>query len=209
MRRTRMLWATSALALVGLTIVAVPATATSEVVTIANFSFTPDPVTGLPPGGVVTWQKGPADGTHNVVQNKGLFRSGDPTSGIIEFSRTFSAGTYPYKCEVHAVSQDMKGKVKIPVQIDINEAELPVVEWAVDGSNTGGKFDVQYKVNDGNWKNWLQNTTKLRKVFGKDGNPVAFVESKTYSFRARSQKGTDADGKVSGWSPPISVGFMP
>jgi plastocyanin len=185
-----------------------PAVATSEVVEISGTSFSPKTVSSLPPGGVVTWEYAGGDLSHNVKQNKGLFRSGDPTDGVIDFSRTFSAGTFPYKCEVHA-SSGMTGKVKIPVSASVNEADLYVVEWAVDGSNTGGKFDVQYKVGDGNWKNWLQNTTKLKKVFGKDGSPVAYDDSKTYSLRARSQKGTDADGKVSGWSPPLSIGFMP
>ena len=119
------------------------------------------------------------DNQHNVTQMKGLFRSGDPSDQPFEFDRKFSAGTFPYKCQVHFVSQGMKGTVKIPVKLSFNVSDLPVVEWAVDGTNTGGKFDVQYKVEDGNWKNWFQNTTKLRKVFGQEDKPVAFQTDTT------------------------------
>jgi hypothetical protein len=71
------------------------------------------------------------------------------------------------------------------------------VRWAVSGTNTGGRFDVQYKVGNGNWKNWRQNSSAKEAVFGQDDKPLAPATGTTYRFRARSQRG-DAQ---SAWSP--------
>jgi plastocyanin len=174
-----------------------PAGATNEEVTVDDSFFSPQNVT-VTTGGGVSWLKGPTDLSHSVHQLKGLFDSGDPTNNEFQFDRIFSAGTFPYKCEVHG---SMTGKVRSRLQLFMDpEENLPLVTWATDNSQTGGRFDVQYKVGSGEWKNWLKNTIKLEETFGVGGSPVQVVLGKTYTFRARSQKGSE-DSKVSGWSP--------
>jgi hypothetical protein len=129
---------------------------------------------------------------------KGLFDSGDPTKSSFNFSRTFSAGTFSYRCEVHS---DMTGKIKTKLLVfEDSEGGGPTVQWATGNSETGNRFDVQYKVESGDWKNWVKNTDDIQRVFGEGNSPVELDLGTTYRFRARSQKGTE-DSKVSGWSP--------
>ena len=210
MPRTRTMWTAASLALTGVMSLALPAAATSEPVTVApggDLSFAPETV-GLPVGGVVEWTfDGAGSPSHSVHQVKGLFDSGDPTSDPFEFGRTLSAGVFKYECETHPTV--MQGTVKgKPVVLADPESGLPLVQWAVESSNTGGRFDVQYKVGSGDWRDWLKNTAKREKVFGADGSPVEVKLEKTYKFRARSQKGTD-NTLVSGWSPSVAYFHNP
>lgn len=151
-------------------------------------------------GNSVRWTRASGSLPHNVHQTRGIFHSGPPTSGPIDFTRTFSAGKFPYVCQVHA-GQGMRGKVRVPVKV-IPDRYLgrPLVRWASKTTNTGGRFDVQYQAGAGKWKNWKQNVRGKKSVFGRAGSPIALEEGVTYRFRARSQKA----GRQSGWSPPKS-----
>lgn len=145
----------------------------------------------------VTWQKA-TSGSHSVHQLVNLFDSGSPTSAAFQFQRVFSAGTFKYVCEVHSF---MDGTVKVPVTVlpDGGIDGFPLIRWASASSNTGNRFDVQYKVGSGKWKTWLTDRRTKQAIFG-DDDPVELKVGTTYRFRARSQKGTNAT-RVSNWSP--------
>ena len=179
--------------------IAAPASATDAEVVVSDFDFTPG-VVAVSTGGGVNWAWDQTDFNHSVHQLKGLFDSGDPEKGSPEFRRIFSAGTFKYVCENH---ESMTGKVRSKLLL-FDDDSMPLLQWATDGSSTpsqtGGKFDVQYKVESGEWKNWLKNTTEVQGTFGDGGSPIQLQLEKNYSFRARSQKGSD-NTKVSGWSP--------
>jgi len=143
---------------------------------------------------------------HNVVQQRGMFRSGSPKDdGSYELQA--SAGKYQYFCEVHR-DDGMRAKVSIVPAIDDITPDSGRVIWAFESTTTGKRFDVRYRVNGGDWALWKNGTKKFNATFGgPDDKPVAFETStNTYEFSARSQKGKPSKRKRSGWSPPLSVG---
>ena len=83
------------------------------------------------PGGAGTVQP------HNVVQDDGLFSSGEPVSADPDgYSVTASAGGYPYFCQVHF---GMEGDVKVrPVlgPSDTGRGPIPVM-WAAADHDDG------------------------------------------------------------------------
>jgi plastocyanin len=173
--------------------------ATRQVV-IADNSFTPKRV-NVSVGDLVRWARdGGAFGDHNVRQlnRRPLFYSGAPTSNpAFTFRRRFSAGGFPYKCDLHG-RQVMGGVVNVPVAIGRAPAGLNFgVRWATGRTNTGTRFDVQFRVGSGKWRAWWTNTKTKAGVFGRGGRPVKVTNAKRYSFRARSQK----KRSESKWSP--------
>ena len=181
---------------VGAALMGGSAAAATKEVKLFEVSFDPATTSGRV-GDSVHWSRAAgAEGEHNVHQSVGIFHSGPTTDGPIDFTRKFSAGTFPYFCQKHK-QFGMKGKVKVPVSITPDHhAAHPLVKWATASTNTGGRFDVQFKVGDGTWKNWLANTQTRQAIYG-DDEPTALEAGETYRFRARSQKG-DAQ---SAWSP--------
>ena len=175
--------------------VAAPANAAATTVTVRNFSFDPEVVTDQV-GGTVTWQN--ETGTfHNVASTQGMFRSGS-AAPVFTYTRTFSAGTFPYMCEVHAT---MVGRVRIRPRLSSAPDGAPfTVRWAGDTTNTGSSFRVQYRVNGGEWKVWRSSTTADSAVFGRNGAPVTVRRGTTYGFRARSQR----NANNSSYSPIVS-----
>ena len=164
-------------------------------------SFSPDRVR-VGPGGDVRWSKGAGGLMHNVREDGGLFRSGEPTAGPIDFSATFSAGTFHYFCEIHGgESGGMDGVVKVPPRTRKAPAGPPfTVAWASSGSETGDRYDVQYRVAAGPWRFWHRDTSARRGTFGSKGEPKAVRSGTSYSFRARSGDGS----AESRWSPKVS-----
>lgn len=154
-----------------------------------------------PVGSSVHWSRAAgSDGDHNIRQNNGIFTSGAPTDGPIDFTKTFSAGTFAYQCDVHG--SDMSGTVKVKPRISAAPTGKPfTVTWANGSTDTGTAFDVRYKVGSGAYKTWKSNTSALKGVFGKGGSPVNVRSGKTYTFQVRSQTSNSA---VSGWSPASS-----
>jgi plastocyanin len=163
--------------------------------------FTPSAVS-VAVGGTVHWSRAAgSNGPHNVHQDAGLFRSGNPTTGTINYTVKFSVGTYRYDCEVHGPS--MAGFVRVPVKIMAAPNGLPfTIIWASRGTITGSKFDVQYRIGSGAWRAW-KSTTARSAVFGASDRPVHVVKGKKYSFRARSIQAS----AMSMWSPIRS--FVP
>nr|MBA2599568.1 hypothetical protein [Actinomycetota bacterium] len=140
------------------------------------------------------------NGDHNIRQNNGIFASGAPTDGPINFTKTFSAGTFAYQCDVHGSS--MSGTVKVKPKISAAPPGRPfTVTWASASTDTGAAFDVRYKVGSGTYRTWKNNTSALKGVFGTGGSPVNVRSGKNYTFQGRSQTSNTA---VSGWSPVSS-----
>lgn len=196
-RRSSVALVTLALAIAA----APPVAATSVDVAVApsgSLSFSPRKV-ALPLGGTVVWSSEGGGSQHSVHQVRGLFDSGQPTSQPFDFERTFSAGTFPYVCEIHP---SMTGTITARTKLiaDHGDGTLPLLRWALAGSNTGTKFDVQYRVGKNRWRSWLRDASAFEAVFGDGNAPVTVKAGKTYRFRARSQKGTKVK-RVSAWSP--------
>jgi plastocyanin len=168
-------------------------------------TFAPDEV-GNQVGDTVRWfNDGMTTFPHNVREDGQLFRSGDPTSGLIDFPVVFSAGTFHYYCEVHGSEVGgMDGLVRIPVRFNAAPDGLPfTVVWATDTTETGSIYDVQFRVGSGDWRRWKRDTTAFSGRFGRNRSPVRVRDGVRYRFRARSQEGT-ADSR---WSPVRS--FVP
>jgi plastocyanin len=197
-------------ATVAVAALALPASASagSLTVTVKDDEF--DPVVrnvdfvGLP----VHWMTSGTTNPHDVTQDKGLFKSGAPSTAF-NFTRVPSAGTYPYHCTVHGGrgGVGMSGKLRAPPTLAPAKRGTSVrVLWAGDFSNTGNQFDLQYKVGNGKWKDWKKNTSKRQGVFGQNGKPVSVNPTKTYRIRARSEKSSNPKKKRSGWSPKLTIG---
>jgi plastocyanin len=146
------------------------------------------------PGGSVHWLASGVD-DHSVTSDQGLFDTGAPAAGV-DFTRTFSAGTFPYHCRKHGINGGtMLGVVTVAPQVAAAPTGLPfTVKWATAASNTGAGYDVQYRIGSGTWRNWKSNTSAPSAVFGARSNPVAVARGKTYSFRVVSRTGTAKSG---------------
>lgn len=160
--------------------------ATTNVSANDNRTFSPQTVNPAV-GGSIHWTASGVD-DHSVHQNSNVFDSGNPGPGL-DFTRKFSAGTFPYLCEEHG-DRGMRGTVRVAPQTLSAPAGLNfTVKWAAAGTNTGNRFDVMYRVGSGPWKTWRNNTSARSMVFGGAG-PVAVARGKSYSFRVRSGTGT-------------------
>jgi plastocyanin len=156
------------------------------------------------------WQRGAGSSKpHNVRQDAGLFNSGAPTSGSINFTINASAGTFHYYCSAHgSPAGGMTGLVRVrPISSAAPTGNPFTVTWADLNTNTGKAFDVRYKVGTGAFKIWKNDTTQKKAVFGLNGAPVAVQLGQTYQFQVRSEKTAASPGnaKFSGWSPTLSV----
>lgn len=172
-----------------------PASAATHTVSVRNFAFDPATVSGRA-GDSVEWRNS-SGVSHNVASVTGMFRSGSADPSFL-FTRTLSAGTYPYLCEVH---ESMTGRLRIRPRIARAPDGLPfTVRWATAATNTGSSFRVHYRINGGIWRSWFTGTAKDAAVFGAAGTPVKVVAGNTYRFRVRSIR----DGKLSGYSPVVA-----
>jgi plastocyanin len=165
--------------------------ATTQVDVSDSRQFLPGSVTQAVGGGV-HWRASGAD-DHSVTSDQGLFASGAAAPGL-DFTRTFSAGTYPYHCLEHG-DQGMRGQVRVAPQVLAAPAGLPfTVQWANARTNTGTRFDVQYRVGAGAWRSWKAGTAGRSAVFGARSAPVRVARGKTYSFRVTSRLGAARSG---------------
>jgi plastocyanin len=153
------------------------------------------------------WQRGAGSTLpHNVRQDAGLFRSGNLTSGPINYSISASAGTYHYYCELHgSPAGGMAGVVKVrPISNAAPVGNPFTVTWANSTTNTGKAFDVRYKVGSGTFKIWKNDTSQFKAIFGLNMKPVPVMLGKTYQFQVRSEQASN-HSKFSGWSPTLTV----
>ena len=169
---------------------------TRDVEATEDKTFDPRTV-NLAVGSSVHWFGTPGGAEeHSVRQDAGLFDSGNPQTGL-DFNRKFSAGTFAYHCEKHG-AQGMRGVVRVAPTTNAKPAGLPfTVTWAVRGTNTGTRFDVQYRVGSGAWKSWMRNTTARSKVFGARNQPVRLQRGKSYSFRVVSRSSAAVASTIS------------
>ena len=159
-------------------------------------------------GDIVHWTTAGTQEGHNVREdgkrsngtNGGtpIFNSGRETD-FIDFKMTFSAGTFHYYCRIHGTPNGgMDGTIKVPVKLAAKPSGPNfTVMWATSATQTGSKFDVQFRIGSASWHDWHKGTAALKGVFGAAGTPADAALGTKYSFRARSHKG-DA---VSKWSP--------
>ncbi len=184
-----------ALTIVALLLAAVPAGAATKEVVLGD-NFIDPPFVTVAVGDAVHWSKPTTSQAHNVRQSDLLFRSGTATTNPIDYTRRFSAGTFPYFCEVHLTA--MSGKVKVPVKVGAAPTGPNfTVTWANSSTNTGTTFDVQFRIGSGAWRAWKTGTSAFKAVFGRSDSPVHVAGGSRYGFRARSKK----SGSVSKWSP--------
>jgi plastocyanin len=142
---------------------------------------------------------------HNVREDHKLFYSGPLTDdpGTI-FSETIPSGTFHYFCESHgSKSSGMDGIIKVKPLLGppISDDEILVMWGNADFENA--RYDVQYRVNKGKWKNWRKSTEKVEGTFGQSDKPVDVKVGKTYYFRARTEKANN-DKKASDYSPAVN-----
>lgn len=171
------------------------------------FAFTPDRV-NVPANHHVRWSRGvDGDARHSVTQVDRLFRL-PPTREPIDFMLRFSAGTFPYFCEIHgSPARGMDGIVRVTPESDTDPVGANFdVRWASDeGLETGELFDVRYRRQGASkWKRWFRNTSLDQAEFGLANEPERAVAGRTYEFSARSKSGEDPR-KRSGWSPVLVV----
>jgi hypothetical protein len=143
---------------------------------------------------------------HNVRQDDRLFRSGELTRGPIDFTINASAGSYHYFCELHGSRQGgMTGVVKVrPVALPDSVIGEIAVRWANSSTDTGSLFDVRYRVDQGNWKTWRNDTSTFKGNFGRNDQPVDYKPSlHTYRVKVRSERGDVT--KHSDWSPSVTL----
>lgn len=166
--------------------------ATTEVAATESKTFSPADVTSAV-GGSVHWTGSTTE--HSVRQDARVFDSGTPVA-FLDYRRTFSAGTFAYHCTKHGLA--MSGRVKVAPQVLAKPAGVPfTVTWATAASNTGNRFDVQYRVGSGAWKQWLGGTTQRSRVFGAKSSPVRVQRGRTYSFRVVSKISSTAKSALS------------
>jgi plastocyanin len=198
----------SATLLVGLlAFLAVPAASASTTeVGVKDFGFDPS-TAAVKVGDAVHWSRETGSvASHSVTANDGFFNSGNPTTGAIDLTVTFSAGAFRYYCQVHGSpsgsgTSGMNGFVRVPVSLSAAPSGRPFsVTWATSSSKTGSTYDVQWRIGSAKWKAWNSATKALKGVFGKNGKPTVVHQGTTYSFRARSR----GAGGASRWSPPAS-----
>jgi plastocyanin len=194
---------------------AAPASAGLPAIIVADDEFVDDTVTidVDPPGGVVIWHWDALnENSHNVRQDRALFKSGPPVEVDDDFEVDPSAGTFRYYCTEHGGpgGVGMSGVLRVrPRRTDpspVRGINGVGVTWSPGTLQSGDRFDVQFKVGDGKWRTWKKNTLKHDGFFGRNGNPVTLNPSKTYRIRARSELSANPK-KRSGWSPPLLIEF--
>jgi plastocyanin len=153
------------------------------------------------------WQRAASStGFHNVLQDDGLFSSGDLTDGPIDYTISASAGSYHYYCEAHGSTEGgMAGVVKVRPAVNTAPSGNPfTVIWADSGTSTGNAFDVRYRVGTtGAWQLWRNDKAQFQAVFGQNRKPVAVTPGTTYQFQVRSELACD-HSKLCGWSPTLT-----
>ena len=166
-------------------------------------------VTQVGPNTGWLWNEGgTTTNLHNIREDHKLFYSGNPVN-TGEFDVQISAGTFHYYCELDGSrTGGMDGGIAVK---PISTSSAPVagtdqfnVTWAF-GASTGDRFDVQYRINGGDWIVWKNRTDTFDASFGHNDNPVDVQNGNTYSFRARSEKSSNPVVRRSGWSPRLNV----
>jgi plastocyanin len=161
--------------------------------------------------GVHWFVDGPTEDGHNVLANGKLFDSG-PLEEEVDYAITPSAGTFAYYCKAHGTKSGhgMAGTLNVPpLEASTKRGgDIYGVQWAVEESNTGDRYDVRYKGpgTNGKYKTWLKNQSEVEAIFGQDNDPVNVKPGKTYNVQVRSEDSSNPSKEKSGWSPALKLG---
>jgi plastocyanin len=174
---------------VGLAVLIAPASASSAVVSVQDFSFTPAVVT-VGQGETVTWT---FHALHTTTSNQGFWNSGARSTG--SYAVAFpDAGTFGYHCSMHP---SMTGRVRVPVQASGAPATGWRLRWSArTGTPADRRFDVQVKRAGASTWTWLRRATARRSAM--------FDPSRHGSYLVRARTHNGAVGR-SGWSPALTV----
>jgi plastocyanin len=169
---------------------ALPAQAVAQV-TIADFSFSPTPLTVAQGTSVVWHNNGPHTHTSTVDGTLGLWDTGDLATGATSSAVVFQAGgVYPYHCKIHP---SMHGMIRVPILITPSTGTLATTFTITlaAASQSGYTFDVQKKHGAALWKTWKTGVSTLT---------VTFKPNVTGTFRFRSRLHKTSNGATSSWS---------
>jgi plastocyanin len=149
-------------------------------------------------GDTVHWMFDSGPHTSTDASALMLWDSGSKAAGTT-FDRVFAqAGTYDYKCSLHA-SIGMTGIVKVPIQAAPktgSPGDTFTVTWSSAAIPAGFAMDVQEKTPaDTRYVTVLKQTTTLSKGF--------VLTNGAYRFRARLVKLSPS--ATTGWSPAATV----
>lgn len=172
-----------------------PATAATEDVAILGISagFDPGTVT-IDPGDTVRWTNDDGiDHTSTQSGSLGLWDSGPMDGGEVFSVTLFAAGTYPYRCTIHAGR--MSGRVRVAPAAAMTAGGSIRVTVASAAGTDGFEFDVQRRDPGEGWEVWKRGVTRRTVRYSPPGDGE-------YDFRSRL---THQDGGASGWSPAVSV----
>lgn len=171
---------------------ATPATAGSQTVSIASFSFTPSSLV-VDQGGTVTFTN-TASIAHTATSDVGFFNTGTLTAGSSGTATFPSAGNFPYHCRIHP---SMHGSIQVPVTLSatgpVPKGTKITIRFASENVD-GRTYDVRRKIGSGHWvtvASGLSGTSK-KLTLKKKGH---------YSFRVK----VSLAGAVSGWSPTAKI----
>jgi plastocyanin len=179
------------LSLVGLLLVnpVAPAGATTTVVSVQNYSFTPAIVT-VAMGQTVTWE---FHAMHTTTSNQRFWDSGMRSSGgyVVTFR---DAGTFGYHCSMHS---SMTGRVRVAMTRTGSSANGWRMRWSTRTSTPANRrFDVQYKgIGASTWTWFRKGTARRAGSFDPTRNG-------SYVLRARTR---NVGVGASAWSPTTTV----
>jgi plastocyanin len=174
------------------------AAATVQNVPVSNFVFTPATVS-VPQGSTVHWTFSGVTHTSTSRLPLGYWDSGNKAAGS-SFDRVFSAaGTFPYKCSIHFLTNNMRGTVKVPIKVTLQSGAPPkaVVRWATAAAQSGYAFDVQVKAPGAAGFSALLTRTSLQTT------TQTLSATGTWTWRSRVVR--LSDGSASKWSPAKSL----
>jgi plastocyanin len=165
-------------------------------VAVGDLGFDPNRAQ-ISQGGAVRWTAGGSfDHTVTDASGMGLFNSGRLSPGDTYTFPFAAAGTYPYRCTLHAQETGIVG-----VRLDVPGSALVgvpfTVMWAFSSPPERYVFDVQVRLPGSiSWSPWLRGTTEL------DGTYTATAPG-TYAFRSRIRR--PENHASSNWSRPERV----
>ncbi len=149
------------------------------------------------------WFSEEPNADHNVVQDRGLFRSGPPGRGK-RFRIDISAGDWHYYCVVHgSVLGGMEGTISVRPIADRGDGDSALVRWAGGDGESGNRFEVEWREPGKSWRTWKDSTAKPKLDFGRDGSPTVAEPGVKYEVRVRSFAAGD-ESRRSGLSPAVS-----
>jgi plastocyanin len=149
------------------------------------------------------WVTSGPNADHNVREDSRLFRSGAPGKGH-EFREEISAGSWHYYCEVHgSILGGMDGTIDVRPVVSHRDGHSALVRWADNDSESGDRYEVEWRVKDKRWQTWKESTVEQKLEFGGSGSPVAADPDRTYEVRARSFA-ADHPSRRSGLSPAVA-----